>query len=119
MSRETKEIKTPIDGHKVFIKTYITGREYGEIEDILYSGIKISAIADGRGAGANANLDDGSFIKKQTHKTIELLVVSVNGKTNNVLNDVLDMKKDDYLFVVDEIEKVTSDKGTDEVKKKE
>ena len=117
MARETRFFKTPVDGIDIEIKTYITGREYEEIEDILYKGIKLSAIADKGSQAAKVGMDDGSFIKEQKHKAIELMIVSVKGETENVLDKVLDMEKDDYLFVIDEIEKVTGD--TEEVKKKE
>lgn len=117
MNRETKVIKTPVDGVEIVIKTYITGREFEEIEDILYSGLSMSAIADKGSSAANVKFADGSFIKKQTHKAIELLINSVNGSSENVLDDILDLKKEDYLFVNGEIEKVTKDTG--DLKKKE
>ena len=115
MTRETRELKTPVDEVKIEIKTYITGREYEEIEDIIYSEIKVSAAVDKGSQSAEAGMKDGSFMKKQTHKAIELLITSVNEKSEGVLEAVLDLKKEDYLFVISEIEKVTKDKG---VKKK-
>ena len=114
MDRETRLIKTPVDGVEIEIKTYITGREFEQIEEILYKGIKMSAIAEEGSKAAKVGMDDGSFIKKQTHKAIELLIVSVRGEKENALEKILDLKKPDYLFVLDEVEKVTGDKDDDE-----
>jgi len=113
MNRETKEIKTPIDGHKVEIKTYITGREQEQIDDILFSQIKVSA-------GTNINVKElgGSFMTDQTHKLIEIMVVSVNDKKENILDAILDMKKADYQFVLGELNKATTGGNEEERKKK-
>ena len=35
-NRETREIITPIDKHKVVIKTWITGGEVRELRNVLY-----------------------------------------------------------------------------------
>jgi hypothetical protein len=103
MERETKEFLTPIDKHKVRIKTYITGGELEQIEEILYKRIKLSSVEK----DANINLNDISFITEQTHKTIEIMVVSVNGKSENILEEVLNMKSEDYKFIQEKIEEVT------------
>jgi len=121
MERETKIITTPVDGHKVELKSYIIGRELEEIDDVLYEEMKMSAIVEGQKRGANIDFNNARFIRKQLHKAIEILVVSVDGSKENVLDKVLNMKKDDYLFVVNEIDKITGNKedGSPELKKKE
>jgi len=117
MDRETTTIKTP-SGASIKIKTYITGRESEQIQDILYKSMNLSAIANESNREANLNLNNGSFITEQTHKTIELMVVSVDDKTDKILDTILDMKQKDYLFVISEIEKITKDTQDADVKKK-
>jgi hypothetical protein len=118
MERETKTIKTP-SGVNVEIKTYITGREVNELEDIIFNEVNLSAVAGEKKPGANVNFNNASFIRKQIHRTIEIMVVSVNESKEDVLNKILDLKKEDYQFVMQEIDKVTKedDQSTD-IKKK-
>jgi len=113
MNRETKEIKTPIDGHKVEIKTYITGREQEQIDDILYRQLKVSA-----GTSVNVKELEASFITDQTHKLIEIMIVAVNDKKEKILDTILDMKRDDYKFVLVELNKATAGGSIEERKKK-
>jgi len=116
MDREIKTITTP-SGASIKIKTYITGRESEQIDNILYKAMNLSA-QTGNAQGTNLNLSDGAFLTEQTHKTIELMVVSVDDKTDKILDTILDMKQKDYLFVISEIEKVTKDIQDVDIKKK-
>jgi len=117
MERETKTIVTP-SGAKVVVNTYITGRESEQIQDILYKSVNFSAMASNANKEANLNLNSGSFITEQTHKIIEIMVVSIDGSNENVLNAVLDMKEIDYSFVVDEINRITKGEIDQKLKKK-
>jgi len=98
--RNTKEIITPVDKHKVVIYDYVIGREVEEIEDIFLSEEK-----DG----------EKSHVRRSAHKSIEMLIVSVDGKDGKVLDRILDFKKDDYKFVIDTITDII---GGEEPKKK-
>lgn len=102
MNRETKEIITPIQKHKVILKTYITGREKREINNVFLTGTKFSP-------NVKPELD-GSLVQKSQDKLIEIIVVSVNNKTENILNTVLDMHSQDFDFVLAEINNITSKK---------
>jgi len=110
MDRETKIVTSP-SGHKVELKTYITGRELEAIENVLYNGIKTSAIIDNElNKKASVKLDTENFLIEQTHKTIEMVIVSIDEQKENIVERTLDLKKDDYIFIIAEIEKVTNDK---------
>ena len=117
MERETKTIQTP-SGASIKIKTYITGRESEQIDSILYKAMNLSAIAGRNTQEANLNLNNGSFLTEQTHKTIEIMVVSIDENTENILDTILDMKQKDFLFIIEEIKKITGDVSEPEVKKK-
>ena len=92
--RETREIKTPTDGYIVVIKTYLTGREYREIENVFLMQTKMNTPGQ-----VETNID-GSVIKKAEDKLIEQAVISVNGETKNILNIILDFKNQDFSFVI-------------------
>ena len=50
-------------------------------------------------------------IEEAENKSIEVVVVSVNGKTEGIIDLILDMKGDDYDFVKKEVENVSKDTG--------
>ena len=102
--RELKVVETP-SGIKVELKTYINGREFEEINDILYQQVNLST---GQTKVPNVNFT-GSFVKKQTYKKIELIIVSVDGSNDNILDKILELKREDYIFVIKEINKVAGD----------
>ena len=112
--RETRIIKTPAGGHKVEIKTYIVGREVEQLDEIIYKQLKV-----GMTGNNTPNIDmNTSFLTEQTHKLIEIMVVAVDDKKEGALNTVLDMRKDDYLFIISELKKVTEGGDLEERKKK-
>jgi hypothetical protein len=95
--RETKEIKTPVDNHVLIIKTYLTGREYREIEAVFLSMSKISP------DGSQVTEMNGSVVKQAEDKLIEQAVVSVDGSTEKMLDTILDFKRNDFNFVITEL----------------
>ena len=46
--RPSKEFKTPIDGHSVVIKEYLTGRETRDVENTYIDASKAVADPDGK-----------------------------------------------------------------------
>ncbi len=98
-------ITTP-NGTKVELKEYITGREAREIQNIVLSGMKISE---------NIESIDPTVIAQSQDKAIEIVVVSIDGETEGVLDKVLDLPRDDFDFVKEAIDEVTN--GGDEEKK--
>lgn len=99
--RETKTITTP-GGCSILLRTYLTGRESNQLKDVLFSDLKMNMADVQAGKIAIENIP-ASFLVKQEEKAIELLVVSVNGVSENVLQTVLDFPTADYDAVVEAI----------------
>ena len=107
MDRETKEFITPVAKQKVIIKAWLTGREKRELRDIMLKGVNFSVKGD---SFETDETDAGEAIKKAEDKAITTVVVSIDGKKEGILNAILDMKGDDYDFVLNEVDKVTKSK---------
>ena len=93
---ETKEIITPIDGHRVVLKTYITGREDREISNIYLRDMEVKVEGSTPKTG---RMDMIKMTEAAEKKAVEIIVVSVNEKTENVFDTILDMKSTDTDFV--------------------
>jgi hypothetical protein len=104
-NREVKEVKTS-GGHTLMIKTYATGREYNEIQNQVLKNAKVSLI----GGQPVAEGITGSSQLDANKKAIELLVVSVDGKTDGALDLVLDLPASDYQEVVDTLNELLGKK---------
>jgi len=102
--RTTKEIITPIGKHKIVLYDYVIGREIEEIEDIYM---------------AEQKEGDKSTFRKAAHKSIEMLVVSIDEKDNKILDRMLDFRREDYRAVIEEITKIIEVKGGTDKKKVE
>jgi len=109
MDREVKEIITPIGGATVVLKSWITGREKREINRVLFDD---SAMIDGKYS------IDASKIEDMKDAALKNIIVSVNGMTENIIDILLDMRSEDYDFVVAAVDEVSSDKKSEESKKK-
>lgn len=83
--------------HTLVIKTYATGREANEIEQVLLSGAKVNMIG---GAMAVESFSP-SIQQDANRKAVELLVVSLDGDANSVLERVLDLPNALYLEVIE------------------
>ena len=108
--RETYEVKTPIKGHKVILKSWITGKESQSIDSAMFAGVGTSV--DGKKLAPK--LSD-TMIADQENASIKAVVVSVDGKETDVVDAVLNMRAGDYKFVLEEVDKVVNG-GIDEKK---
>jgi len=98
------EITTPVKNIKVQLRDWITGRDEIDIQrPIIAMKFQISQLGVGKG-----EIDVGEASEKSKEVAIEKVVISVEGKTDDILNAVLDMHREDYLFVMTEIDKVIS-----------
>ena len=102
--KKTMEIITPKDKIKVEIKDYITGEEYEQIEDSLID-------AQERKVSAKVRIRDAM------NKTIELIVISIDGNQDDKINKIKKMKLSDYNFVLDKVNLIKN--GLSEEKKTE
>lgn len=100
---ETKIIETPKEKHKVEIKEWITGKERRALRDVFLSKMKMKG--EGK-AEMDESIISSDLIKEMEDKAIEIMIVSINGKKDKILDKILDMKEEDYSFVVGEVKKV-------------
>lgn len=101
--RDTFEIITPVKKHKVVLKAWITGRESQKIDGAMFSGV--GTTGDGKRLQPKFSQ---SMLADQENASIEAIVVSVDGKENDLVNTVLNMRKVDYDFVLKEIDRVVN-----------
>jgi hypothetical protein len=106
--QETVTIETPIGKNKVVLRGYVTGRIRQEL----------SAIVAGKAefAQKTEQSDDleavdlirltGDQLTELKNKGIELLVLSVDGQEDNIVDRVLNMHEDDTDFVLTEVNKI-------------
>lgn len=99
--RETFEIVTPVKGHVVVLRSWITGRESQKIDGAMFRGV--GTTQDGK--KLTPKLSE-SMLADQENASIEVVVVSVDGKEGDVVNAVLNMRAKDYSFVTAEVQKV-------------
>jgi hypothetical protein len=97
------EILTP-NKTKVVLKDWITGRDDEDIQRPI-TAVKFQIGASGAGSG---EINAGEAMEKSKHIAIEKVVISIDGKTENVLDLVLDLPKKDYQFVMKEVDKVVT-----------
>ena len=107
MKVPTKEIITPQTKTKVTLKQWITGGEFEKFQEEILTGLDIGV--DGKLSGVK-----GTMVREQNHKALKLVVVSVEGSTGDVIKSLLDFPKNDYQFVLDAVNEVTSPKAKEQ-----
>lgn len=111
MNRETKTIHTPKANAKIEIKTYLTGRERRQLTDVyLKKGLDINPDTH-EVKGVNAEL-----INEAQNTAWEIVVVSIDGETTDIINKILDMHSLDTEFITAEVNKITENKDFEEKK---
>lgn len=104
---KTSEITTPVNGHVLEIKDWITGRDVEHINGAFFEGTKVKPTAGGNVEFGAIDLGKSTEV---THRNIEAWIVAVDGVKESVLEDVLNMHKDDYAFVVASIDEMSKKK---------
>ena len=105
--RDTITIETPADKHSVILNAYITGREKRNLNNIFQAW----QVGLGDKGMISDKKDTKGMIENAENEAIKTVVVSVDGISENVLDKVLDMKSDDYVFVIKKINEITSGSG--------
>lgn len=99
-------------GITVRLNEYITGREKRALTNVFLTGdLTFSANAE------QVKGLKGSMVEMAEDLAIRSVVVSVDGKTDDIVNEVLNLHAEDYAFVIREINKITADLKGEEVKK--
>lgn len=102
MDRETREFTTP-SGKKVVVKTYLTGRESNSVKEGMFKHMKL----DVSGAGEPVVSEiPGTLVIEQERTLLSLIVVSLDGKTDGLVEAILDLRNEDYQAIVAEVNKI-------------
>ena len=101
MERPTKQVVLPVTKQVVEIKEWITGRESELIFSATAKHYKMKP--DSYGTGAPSEID-GTIVLEMYHKYIEAYVVSIDKKSENLLEIALDLPSTDYDFLIKEID---------------
>lgn len=112
IERETKKITTP-GNHELELKTYVTGRESREIQNVYLDKMNLKQTQNGQEIEGLK----GSATGEAENKAIEIVAVSLDGENENIVDRILDLPVSEFNFIKAEINKVTSPE-LDEDKKK-
>ena len=88
--------------------TYITGRDAEAIQAPLLKAMKLQP--NKRGEDVQMGEIDTDKIRESNHVALKSVVKSVGGKTENVVDALLDMPAQDYEFVVEAVDDITKKK---------
>lgn len=105
MNRETKTITTPADKKEIVLNSWITGREKRELKRIFLEQTNAANTAEENKKKMNV----ADLVEKAENRAIEMIVVSVDGKKEKIVDEILNMKAKDYDFVISEINKVSKE----------
>ncbi len=97
MERPTINFSLPFTKKEIICKEWLTGREYENTQEPFYQNYK---------TGQENRID----VKGLTHKMLESYIVSIDGKTENIVDTIIDLPFPDYDFIIQKI---------NEIKKKE
>jgi hypothetical protein len=119
------ELTLPVTKKKVVVRGYVSGAIDAEIQAIVQDGyglesdIDISAKAkdDDRLKGSKMKFNPGS-IAKAGQRALELMLISLDGDTNDVYKRVMDLPVGDTEFLQKEIDKITEDSKVKPAEKK-
>lgn len=111
MQRETITLETPRSKTKVEVKTYLTGREKRAITTAYFND-KLEVNSETRVVKGI----DFNIINKAEEIAWNSIVVSIDGKTENIVNTILDMHSEDYEFIVKEVNKIANPSNSEEKK---
>ena len=114
-NRETKTIETP-SGHKVVIYSYLTGREQRAIDDIALSAMEIDI--NGKTTGITRGKINAKIIRKTEDKMIEMLLIKLDGRDDDLLEGILNLPSIDYQAIIKAIDSVVTDPKFEDRKKK-
>jgi hypothetical protein len=102
--RQETSFTTPA-GSVIVLRAYLTGREAADIKSIMLSSLKMS-MSDFESKKLDMGGLSGDVLAQQERKTLDYLVVSVNGDTDKPVEKLLDLPSTEYDAVLKEIEKI-------------
>ncbi len=113
MERETKTLVTPL-GKQLVLKTYLTTRESRKLREGFIKNTKTTY--DERGVPHYEVMDTVGLIDGGEDRAFEAAIVSYDGSTDNIVDRLLDAPKNEFSFVKNAVDEVTSDEDSEEKK---
>jgi len=104
--RETKEVK--VGTHVLILNTYLTGRELRSIQGAMLNNLEMKQGAGG--VDAEISGFKGELIQIQEDKQLEAVIVSIDGKTEGIINLVLDLPASEYSEIVELVKEIAEKK---------
>ena len=101
MERETKELIMPVSKQKVIIKSWLVAREKRVIKNAFLGGSVVNPDTE------KLEISDGATDRLEDAQ-IEVGVVSVDGSLEGLKDVCLDMRSEDFDFLMKEVSAVTS-----------
>ena len=93
----TKEIETPVGGHKVLIKTLVTGAEREQIDGAQFNFIETKD-------GKDFTVTDMQKVATATkHELLRVSVVNIDGDITDCFKRLQAMFEPDYEFVYEQV----------------
>ena len=98
--RETILFKT--ENHEFEIKSWLTAREERAINQVIFQHVKFnpsmkaSDARDGKGMAMNFNEVPATLTQDQQNETMNQFIVSMDGKSENILERALDMRSKEF-----------------------
>lgn len=101
--RETKTILTP-GGHEIILRAWVTGREKRELKNVFLENINLSTEGE---SVKTSPFNASSLIDKAENKALEIIIVSLDGNSENLLEVILNLPADEYDFIIKEVNKIS------------
>ncbi len=87
-------------GRKVVLKSFVTARDMRVLKDMY---LAVAKFDQKGGEIFDVNVEKANEIE---NKTLELVVVSVDGETEGIIEKLLDLPAHDYNEIFEEVQKV-------------
>lgn len=100
---DTITITTPATQKVVILKSFITGGDDEAIQGVIEDSLSIDASGDGDGQAKIR----GSVVREMRHKALEIVVLSVDGESEDVVEKLRALPVQDYKFVCAKVDEVT------------
>lgn len=111
--RQTKTIKTPVEGVEVIINAFMNGGEMMDLE-----GVAVGAGIKSVDRTGEITMKAEDSYKKRLRKLADIMIVSINGKIeiDEKWNALRNLHGRDYQFVMKEVENAAAGLGDEEKK---
>lgn len=94
------EFATPKGDHKIVLKEYITGRDMRALKEIFLRVGKLDPAAE---TVTDIKIE---VANEAENKMLELVVISVDGEKEGILEKILDMPSEDMTHILEEVQKI-------------